>query len=113
MNKEKIQEVEQNLQCMKNRLINSFMLLTQDKNRLNKPLPQNLDDQSISLENDQVIDELERLERIELQNIANALIRIKNGTYGKCSVCSDEITPKRLKALPYATICIECASELD
>lgn len=113
MSKEKIKEVEQNLKCMRHRLNESFILLTQEKNRTDKPLTQNLDDQSMSLENDQVIDELDRLDRIELLKIDNALTRIKNGTYGKCRICSEEIKPKRLSALPYATTCIECANELN
>jgi RNA polymerase-binding protein DksA len=45
-----------------------------------------------------------------LQMINNALDRIKQGTYGKCVVCKQDIPEKRLEAIPYAFMCIECQS---
>jgi len=38
-----------------------------------------------------------------------ALARIENGTYGICAKCGMKIPEARLKALPYATTCIDCA----
>jgi RNA polymerase-binding protein DksA len=43
-----------------------------------------------------------------LARVRNALGKIKRGTYGKCDSCGKPITIKRLKALPYATLCVEC-----
>lgn len=40
-------------------------------------------------------------------SIIAALSRIKNKTYGKCSVCGKEIGEARLEADPAATTCIE------
>jgi len=45
-----------------------------------------------------------------LQMINNALDRIKQGTYGRCLVCKEEIPEERLKAIPYAFMCINCQS---
>ena len=38
-----------------------------------------------------------------------AINRIKDGTYGICRECEEEIAPKRLKAIPWAQLCIEFA----
>ncbi len=38
-------------------------------------------------------------------NIKKALENVENGTYGKCSVCSEEIEEDRLEALPSAATC--------
>lgn len=38
-----------------------------------------------------------------------ALARIGEGTYGVCERCGRPIGEGRLEALPYATLCIECA----
>ena len=38
-----------------------------------------------------------------------ALNRIRDGQYGTCANCCVEIAPARLKALPTATLCINCA----
>lgn len=37
-----------------------------------------------------------------------ALIAIEEGTYGTCSTCSENISEARLKALPFAKLCISC-----
>jgi RNA polymerase-binding protein DksA len=43
-----------------------------------------------------------------LYHIEEALSRIEDGTYGKCEVCHKNIGLERLRALPYARLCIEC-----
>lgn len=45
-----------------------------------------------------------------LQMINNAFDRIKQGTYGRCLVCKEEIPEERLEAIPYAFMCINCQS---
>jgi DnaK suppressor protein len=43
-----------------------------------------------------------------LYRIDEALKRIDDGTYGKCENCGQLIKDSRLKALPFATMCIAC-----
>lgn len=50
-------------------------------------------------------------ERLRL--IEEALERTDEGTYGKCVSCDNDINIDRLKAIPYARLCIECARELE
>ena len=45
-----------------------------------------------------------------LQLIDAALGRIENGHYGVCMSCGRKIPPERLKAIPYAILCIDCKS---
>jgi DnaK suppressor protein len=51
---------------------------------------------------------LSSLERRELHQIEEALARIDEGEYGLCEECGEEISEKRLKAVPWARHCIEC-----
>lgn len=44
----------------------------------------------------------------ELCDINVALEKIDAGTYGLCEACSKKIPKKRLSALPFARLCIEC-----
>ncbi len=62
-----------------------------------------------SLENywDSLLNIRER-ERNLIHKIIEALDRIKDGTYGICEECDEEITEQRLKARPITTLCIEC-----
>ena len=52
-----------------------------------------------------VIDSL----RIGLADVDHALAQIEAGTYGLCERCDKPIEKARIKALPYATLCIEHA----
>lgn len=51
---------------------------------------------------------LEENVRNMLEGVTSALARVEKGTYGVCDVCGDPIAVERLKALPYADMCIEC-----
>jgi len=42
-----------------------------------------------------------------IRNLNNALIRIKNGTYGICRITGKLIAKERLQLVPHATLCIE------
>jgi len=43
-----------------------------------------------------------------LRQVNHALERLEKGTYGICERCGRPIAPKRLEALPYVSLCIEC-----
>lgn len=43
-----------------------------------------------------------------LRKIEKALRRIREGTFGACEECGDEIRPERLEALPFANLCVKC-----
>lgn len=45
-----------------------------------------------------------------LQLIENALDRINQNRYGRCLKCGKEIPRERLEVIPYALMCITCAS---
>jgi DnaK suppressor protein len=63
---------------------------------------------------DQELDEtLEENSSNVLAAIDDALQRIEDGTYGICSNCGKEIPAERLEAVPYATLCIDCAREAE
>ena len=45
-----------------------------------------------------------------VEEIDLALIKIKDGTYGVCEQCHNTIPKERLRALPYAALCVQCKS---
>jgi RNA polymerase-binding transcription factor DksA len=48
-----------------------------------------------------------------LEEIAAALERIRQGSYGRCERCGQEIPHSRLQAVPYVRHCVDCARELQ
>jgi RNA polymerase-binding protein DksA len=47
-------------------------------------------------------------EQAVLYQIDEALKRLDEGSYGACLQCTKPITMRRLKAVPYASMCIDC-----
>jgi RNA polymerase-binding transcription factor len=43
-----------------------------------------------------------------LKEVENSLQRIAGGTYGVCEGCGEEISPNRLKAIPWTQYCLTC-----
>jgi len=54
----------------------------------------------------------ENVERL-LSEVDAALERIENGTYGMCAACGRPIDEARLRAVPYATLCIDDKRALE
>lgn len=50
---------------------------------------------------------IELLER-NLKEINHALRKVKNGKYGICEKCGQEVSPERLKLVPEARYCLRC-----
>jgi RNA polymerase-binding transcription factor len=48
-----------------------------------------------------------------LRNVRSALRRIDEGTFGICLHCEEDISPKRLAAVPWAPYCIQCQEQAD
>src|SRR5215813_8824309 len=42
-----------------------------------------------------------------LRDVRGALLRIQDGTYGTCLSCDEEISAKRLNAVPWTPLCIQ------
>jgi DnaK suppressor protein len=48
--------------------------------------------------------------RAAIEQIDVAVAKIHDGTYGHCENCGTAIPKERLKALPYAALCVKCKS---
>jgi DnaK suppressor protein len=48
-----------------------------------------------------------------LHQIQRALARIAAGSYGVCLQCEEDISPKRMAAVPWADCCIKCQEQID
>jgi DnaK suppressor protein len=47
-----------------------------------------------------------------LREIQESLLRMSNGSYGLCLECEEQISQKRLEAIPWARHCVTCQEEL-
>jgi DnaK suppressor protein len=53
------------------------------------------------------------LESRVLRDVNAALRRIHDGSFGTCIECESAISPKRLRAVPWASLCIKCQDTAD
>ncbi len=83
-----------------------------DRHRLEVVTDREPDDEvaaaSANMSRDMMAATLER-ERRTLGEIESALARMEEGEYGVCANCGVAIPQARLKALPWARVCVNCA----
>jgi DnaK suppressor protein len=48
-----------------------------------------------------------------LRQVKAALKRVRDGSFGICMECESAISPRRLAALPWASLCIQCQEAAD
>jgi DnaK suppressor protein len=65
-----------------------------------------------AVERDVAVQILDR-ETALVRRLRSAIERIQDGTHGICLECEEEIAPKRLKAIPWAELCIDCQERAD
>ena len=74
--------------------------------------PDALDEVQHAAERELAIRNLDRESNL-LRNVRAALRRMDDGTYGVCLHCEEDISPKRLAAIPWAALCITCQEVAD
>jgi len=67
-------------------------------------------EQSVEMENQELVIMLDAEAREELRQIDKALLRVEEENYDQCIKCGEQIAEARLQALPFVETCIECAS---
>ena len=65
-----------------------------------------------ALARDMAVQILDR-ESTLVRRLRSAIERIDDGSYGLCLECEERISPKRLKAIPWAELCISCQESAD
>ena len=74
--------------------------------------PDALDEVQHAAERELAIRNLDRESNL-LRNVRAALRRIEEGSFGVCLHCEEDISPKRLAAVPWTAFCIQCQEIAD
>jgi RNA polymerase-binding transcription factor len=100
--KEKIEKAQNELNILKQSLKRSHESGTGDTNITSKVL-----EDGAETSQKESMNELAARQQKFINNLSNALIRIKNGTYGICKVTGKLIPKERLRAVPHTMLSIE------
>jgi len=65
-------------------------------------------DRSAAANEEEISIQLKQTDAKLLRAIEDALQRVEAGTYGICVDCDEEISPARLRAVPWTKVCITC-----
>lgn len=106
-------EIKAVLETRRTELIARRERLARHTRHRDEPLPPDFAEQAVELENGETLVALDREVHSELRQIERALRRLEDGLYGECVECGDPISQQRLAALPYTSLCIDCASGIS
>ena len=104
--KDKIEKAQNELNILKQSLNRSDESGTGDTNVTSKVL-----EDGAETSQKESVNELAARQQKFINNLSNALIRIKNGTYGICKVTGKLIPKERLRAVPHTMLSIEAKLE--
>ncbi len=102
---------ETRLQTLRDEMVSRINALEKDLHHKDQPVEKDFAEQVSQGENDDVLSALDDEARDTVRKIDAALLRIRAGAYGICERCGNPIGEKRLEAIPYTTLCIDCAEE--
>ncbi|MDF1629144.1 MAG: TraR/DksA C4-type zinc finger protein [Alcanivoracaceae bacterium] len=100
----------QKLEALRDSLTQRLERYHQHQKRADGPLDPDFAEQATEVQNDEVVEALEEEGRDRLIQVNHALARIQQDMGDICARCQANISEGRLKALPEATLCADCAS---
>jgi DnaK suppressor protein len=108
MDKRKLKQYDAKLSEQKNALL-GMVERTEDYGReADRDVSQDPADKASNSYTKELLFSQSTNERNTLKLIEEALDRLAEGTFGECINCGEEITPKRLDAIPWTPHCIRC-----
>jgi len=113
---------DEQLASFRKALLEKLKVLTGDAEILEKEISRSKKDSAtldiskfadLGTDNYEIEFEMERLESHgeEIREIVEALKRIDAGSFGVCNSCGKKIQKTRLRAIPYAKLCVQCKKE--
>jgi len=113
MDKKKVESFKKRLLTKKEELLRLATKSEKDGREADEEATQDIADKAANSYTKEFLfhqsDESRRL----LQLVNEAMERMKEGTYGLCLACEEEVQQKRLEAVPWARHCIECQEKQD
>lgn len=113
MKKQEIEVHRKKLESRRSELVRKLSEFRNESKAVETDVAQDLADKAESSYTKEFLLSLSDAEREQLFQIDAALKRIAKGDYGNCQTCQKEIGKKRLNALPWTPLCIECQEKSE
>jgi DnaK suppressor protein len=113
MDKKKLETFKRRLETRQQELRRTVTRTQADGRTVDEDTAQDVADRAASSYNKEFLFSQSNNDRQLLQMVEKALARIREGSFGECISCGQEINPKRLEAVPWTRHCIECQEKLE
>lgn len=113
MKKNEIQVFKTILENRKKTILENLQSNSKEIEALHNSVPSDSVDFSVIETGSQIDFAISANLKQELEEIEDSLEKIKDGTYGICECCDEEIAIERLKIKPHAKYCIVCRENLE
>ena len=112
MEKKRLDYYKKKLEVKREELVH-MMSLAEEEGRASDDATQDIADKAANSYTKEFLFSQSNNERFILQLVDEAMERIKNGGYGTCVHCQEEVQQKRLEAVPWARHCIACQEKQE
>jgi DnaK suppressor protein len=113
MARKELDVFKKNLLARRNEIVVKLSTLGKDSRDVETDIAQDVADKAESSYTKEFLLSLSDAERDQLFQIDAALKRIEARDFGACQMCQKEIGKKRLNALPWTPLCIECQEKAE
>jgi DnaK suppressor protein len=103
-----IERIKQKIKLRRQQILESLTRLEDETQTLDADSAQDVADRSVLSMSKESLFEQTSQQRIVLRMVEGALRRIADGSFGVCSSCGDDISARRLEALPWTQYCLRC-----
>lgn len=113
MDKKKLEAFRKKLEERQQSLRKAVRRTEEDGRIADQDSAQDIADRAASSYTKEFLFSVSNNDRQLLQMVETALQRIREGSFGECVNCGNEINPKRLEAVPWTRYCIACQEKLE
>lgn len=113
MEKKRLEVFKKRLEDRQRELRYAMARTAQDGRDADLESAQDIADRAANSYNKEFLFHQSNTDRQLLQMVDGALDRIREGSFGQCIACGEEINPKRLEAVPWTQHCIACQEKLE
>ena len=113
MDKKKLENFKKRLEERQQSLRKAVSRTEEDGRIADQDTAQDIADRAASSYTKEFLFSQSNNDRQLLQMVETALLRIREGAFGECVSCGNEINAKRLEAVPWTRYCIECQEKLE
>ncbi len=113
MDKKRLEQFKKRLETRQQELRRLVSRNVQDGRAADEQAAQDIADKAANSYTKEFLFHQSHNDRQLLQRVEEALGRIREGTYGECINCGNELNAKRLEAVPWTRYCIACQEKVE